>query len=735
MNTTATTFASLTGGGDSRPGVATVGSHQNPHNVSSSFGSRGGAARPAAASASQAWSALRRHAREEIGRLRLRELCEDGDRVDSLVAVHRSSDGAHVLLADLSRQRVTSETLNHLSRLATARDVRGLVRRLAWGQNDPNDPVTPRRDDDADDHRDDGRGRARSPRRAAFPTTTDPSASSSYASSSSMHMALRAPCDEGLSMLTADGANALDGVREDRERMRRLSDGIRRGVVRGHTGAVLRDVVVVGRGVAVSAARFLYEALRRDEEVLRQEAAEQPSPGARGVGRVMETTTAVFSRHHHRRDGGGGGDGETATSLSRRLRFARSVDPVAVEDAVEGLDPATTVVVVVDVGGDEDTGLCAAALRRWLLSNVKDPHRKDHSDVFRRHVLTVTADDRVVGRSDHHHHNLNNNQNMDPNVFVLPRHSRCEPFTTFTAAGLLPLSIVFGWRIVSRLLAGAHDMDVHFVDTNPRHCLPILLALVDVWNDAFLEPAAGRVLTSFSRNLRLWPAFVAELESQTSPAGARVGVVVADGGDGGHDRLLYAGGRAVPSELVAAMDTQDRVVAGGDVDARRRLRDAAACSLFAHADALALGDRGRDARPPRWRDDDHDADDHRGAGGNRPSTLLLCGRCDAFACGQLAALAEHRAAVKARLWDADPFAARRRVGASLRRDETARVRERLDRVYRRMERDERRGSTDHDDESSDSSRSEDEGGRTNPATTTILTHFAARMRERERTGR
>ena len=44
------------------------------------------------------------------------------------------------------------------------------------------------------------------------------------------------------------------------------------------------------------------------------------------------------------------------------------------------------------------------------------------------------------------------------------------------------------------------------------------------------------------------------------------------------------------------------------------------------------------------------------SGGNRPTTaLVLCGRLDAFACGQFVALAEHKAVIKARLWNIDPL--------------------------------------------------------------------------------
>jgi len=89
----------------------------------------------AAASPSQAWAILLRHAKEEIGPLRLQELCSDNDRVSSLVMVHTSNHGNlnRILLADLSRQRMTLETLNHLLRLASARDLKGFVKQLSWG--------------------------------------------------------------------------------------------------------------------------------------------------------------------------------------------------------------------------------------------------------------------------------------------------------------------------------------------------------------------------------------------------------------------------------------------------------------------------------------------------------------------------------------------------------------------------------------------------------------------------
>jgi hypothetical protein len=60
-----------------------------------------------------------------------------------------------------------------------------------------------------------------------------------------MYLALRAP--HGSSVLLSDTQkNACQVVHTDWDRVQRISEGYRRGQLRGITAAVLRDVVVVG---------------------------------------------------------------------------------------------------------------------------------------------------------------------------------------------------------------------------------------------------------------------------------------------------------------------------------------------------------------------------------------------------------------------------------------------------------------------------------------------------------
>jgi glucose-6-phosphate isomerase len=106
---------------------------------------------------------------------------------------------------------------------------------------------------------------------------------------------------------------------------------------------------------------------------------------------------------------------------------------------------------------------------------------------------------------------------------------------------------------------------------------------------------------------------------------------------------------------------------------------------------------------------------------NCPSTLLMCGICDAFTCGQLVALAEHRAVVKARIWDVDPFA--KEIGSSLRSKRTETLKDHLQTMFGQEEEEE---EEDHPTAGGDNNGN-NEG--INLSTKTILRHYANMVRD------
>ena len=147
--------------------------------------------------------------------------------------------------------------------------------------------------------------------------------------------------------------------------------------------------------------------------------------------------------------------------------------------------------------------------------------------------------------------------------------------------------------------------------------------------------------------------------------------------------------------------------------------------MFAHADELAFGSLAEslleNKSDPSPTSDP--ASHYGGAGtagdldrlsrGNRPSSLLLCNKLDAFSCGQLIALAEHRVAVKAHIcghtfWHNE-------LGSSLRMPRTHQLEEGLITILNALD-------GPDDDEIA-------EIGNTNLSTRTILRHYGKLVKE------
>lgn len=545
-------------------------------------------------------------------------------------------------------------------------------------------------------------------------------------------------------MITLDGVNALTASHREWDRLERLSESIRRGTCRGVSGQMLRDVVVVGSGVAIKALQFIAQALEYDETAITATKLGLDTSGNSWGGatsRLLQKTTGIVSTQMT--------TPAYASSKPRKIHFLTTLDPLAASKLVAQLDAGSTMVITFALKGNEETELATQTIKTWLLRQLSSSSSSSSSSrradsILSKHVLLVTGNSTIA-----------TSINKPESVFLIPEHSRCEAFISFSSATLLPMSIVYGWTICEQFLAGGHDLDCHFVETNPRHNLPVLLALTDVWNGALLGQASqGRVVTPFTQSMKGFPAFVAALEAQTcsgdsksssSPSGLSCsGLVLDGGGDSAYDRALYLSSKIQCSEILMVMNTQlkanSAMALGGQavqMEDIYSLADALICSLFGHADELAFGRKEDGTAPPCKSfqqikspifQPEQSVDAHSNhqpfdngvaapnqSDGNRPSTLLICGVLNAFALGQLIACSEHRAAVKAWIWDIDPFA--KQAGHAMRAVRAEQLRHDLEKIYLLQEMG--RGSEEHDEDDN----VENSGG-LNLSSKTLLGHYA-----------
>ena len=315
-----------------------------------------------------------------------------------------------------------------------------------------------------------------------------------------------------------------------------------------------------------------------------------------------------------------GGDGP-------QIRFLANVDGAAVEAALAGLDPERTLVIVVSKSfATAETLANAETVRRWFVERTRDP------GIVARQFIAVTA-----------------NADAAHAFGVPPAH--CLPlwdwvggrFSIWAAAGL-PIAIATGRAGFEALLGGAREVDAHFQAAPLADNVPLLLALLQVWNANFLGAASHAVLP-YDRRLRLLPDYLQQLEMESNGKSTRLdgersevdtAPVVWGGeetnGQHAYHQLLHQGTRTVSADFLAC-------IAPGHGLAVHH--DALLANCFAQSQALWEGHRPED---PHLRTD-----------GGRPSTTILLDELSPRVLGALLALYEHKVFCAGVIWQINPF--------------------------------------------------------------------------------
>jgi glucose-6-phosphate isomerase len=291
------------------------------------------------------------------------------------------------------------------------------------------------------------------------------------------------------------------------------------------------------------------------------------------------------------------------------VRFAANLDPRDLERALEGAEPASTLFIVVSkTFTTQETMANAAAAKRW----------------GGMHFYAVTSNPNAaeaLGASE-----------------ILPMWDWVGGrFSVWSAVGFSAMCAI-GPQGFEEFLRGGEDIDRHFSQTPLEKNLPVLMALIGVWNTNFLGAATHAVLP-YSNALRLLPAYLQQLEMESN--GKRVDregraldyatAPVLWGAEGtvsqhSFHQLLHQGTQVVPCDFID-------IASDAALSANAR----------AQADALAFG-TGDPALPP-----------YKQYPGNRPSSLLFVEGLGPRSLGRLIALYEHKVFTQGVIWNINSF--------------------------------------------------------------------------------
>jgi glucose-6-phosphate isomerase len=332
-----------------------------------------------------------------------------------------------------------------------------------------------------------------------------------------------------------------------------------------------------------------------------------------------------------------------------KVHFVSNLDAWSLHSTLASLEPSRTAFVVQSKSfTTPETLLLAASAQRWL-QDAGCP-----ADRQARHLIAVTA---------RHDLALAAGYNAD-HIFHLWDWVGGR-YSVWSAIGL-PVAMAVGAKGFHALLSGARAMDDHFMGSPGANNLPLLLALLGIWNINFMG-SSTHLVAPYAFALSRLPAYLQQLDMESngkrthrdgSPVGFATAPIVWGGlgldGQHAYYQLLHQGRHRVPLDFIGVRTDATPLPLAS------QHHHAVLNNLLAQAKALAEG-RDEVTTSHLLLTQGLDADaaarlaPHRTYPGNTPSNLLWMEALTPEALGALIALYEHKVFCQAAIWDICAF--------------------------------------------------------------------------------
>ena len=328
------------------------------------------------------------------------------------------------------------------------------------------------------------------------------------------------------------------------------------------------------------------------------------------------------------------------------VHYVSNLDGAQIAPLLQALDPRTTLFIVVSkTFTTQETMLNAQTARAWLRANLGD-----EVDLSAHFAAVSSKPERAIAFG------LDAERVFPIWDWVGGRYS------LWSAVGLA-LMVAIGPHAFDEMLRGAERMDEHFRSAPLSRNLPVLMALLGIWNTNVLGAETNAVLP-YNESLRYFPSFLQQLEMESNGKsvtadGAPVGCATSPivwgelGNNGQHAffQLLHQGGRLVPCDFIASVRS-DFAVPGH--------QDALLANCFAQSSALAFGRTPDEVRAALAQEGLVPAAveallPHRVFAGNQPSSTLLLAALEPATLGAFVALYEHKVFAHGAILGINPF--------------------------------------------------------------------------------
>jgi glucose-6-phosphate isomerase len=320
------------------------------------------------------------------------------------------------------------------------------------------------------------------------------------------------------------------------------------------------------------------------------------------------------------------------------FRFVSNVDGTDFAEAVQDLDAEETLFLVASKTFTTlETMTNAHSARDWALAKLGD------EKAVAKHFVAISTNAKEVAKFGIDTENMFGFWD-----WVGGRYSMDS------AIGLSTM-IAIGPQNFRSMLAGFHEMDVHFRTTPFEKNLPVLLGLLTVWYTDFFDAQTVAILP-YEQYLKRFPAYLQQLTMESNGkhvtldgrhVTAETGPIYwgEPGTNGQHSfyQLIHQGTRLIPCDFIGFYKTLNPL---------GRHHDMLMANVFAQAEALAFGKTAEQVKA------EGTADwlvPHRVFEGNRPSNTILADVLTPAVLGKLVALYEHAVFTQGAIWNIDSF--------------------------------------------------------------------------------
>ena len=320
------------------------------------------------------------------------------------------------------------------------------------------------------------------------------------------------------------------------------------------------------------------------------------------------------------------------------LRFVSNVDGNEFVEYTRDLDPAETLFIVSSkTFTTQETLTNAHSARAWCVEAL------GNEQAVAKHFVAVSTNTEEVEKFG-----IDTKNMFEFWDWVGGRYS-------YDSAIGLSLMIAIGPERFREMLAGFHEVDVHFRTTPFERNLPVLLGLIGIWYNNFFGAQTVAVLP-YDHYLGFLTSYLQQLDMESNgkhvdlegrQVDYQTGPIIwgQPGTNGQHAfyQLIHQGTKLIPCDFIGFYQPLNKL---------KPHHDLLMANFFAQTEALAFGKTAEEVA----------ADGvtafqvpHRTFEGNRPTNTILAERLTPETLGKLIALYEHKVFVQGTIWHINSF--------------------------------------------------------------------------------